>query len=106
MKSWVTAGTDAIERKAGMAKGANMTKTGTIKGKVVDTHKRAMSGAEIRVEGTHLVAIAGLDGDYSIDGVPAGARRVTVTMVLGTRTLDVVVPEDGAVTVDFEVKPL
>jgi hypothetical protein len=83
-----------------------MADTGTVEGKVLDTHGKEQPGAEVQIEGTELTGIAGIDGSYRIENVPAGQRRIKASMVLGHQTKDVVVPADGSVAVDFTVRPL
>jgi hypothetical protein len=83
-----------------------MTQTGTVKGKVEDRDGKGLAGAEIQVEGTQLIAITDMEGSYSIESVPTGARRITASMVLGTETKPVNVEAGRTVLVNFTVKPL
>ena len=83
-----------------------MTKTGTVAGKVQDKHHKGQVGAEIMVENTNLISVTGMDGIYRIPDVPAGQHRITASMVIGSQTKVVTVPAGGTVTVDFTVNPL
>ena len=61
--------------RSAMGQGA----VGTIRGRIIDASSgRALSEAQVTVEGTRLGAITGVTGEYSIVAVPAGSQTVTV----------------------------
>jgi TonB-linked SusC/RagA family outer membrane protein len=78
---------------------------GTIMGQVLDrTSNEPLSGAQVFVVGTSRGALANQDGRYLIQGVPAGQQEVRATLIgYSTQTLQVVVPEGGTVTQNFEL---
>jgi TonB-linked SusC/RagA family outer membrane protein len=78
---------------------------GTIHGRVTDAATGApMEDVQVRVEGTSLGAITGPDGAYTITGVPAGPRAISVRRVgYAPQRLTVTVSESGAATQDIAV---
>jgi iron complex outermembrane recepter protein len=84
----------------------NPTSTGTITGRVLNlTTREYVSSAEVRVQGTDLVAFTASDGSYRLSQVPAGPAVVTVKYT-GTTTERATVPVSagGVATLDFELK--
>ena len=76
---------------------------GQVTGRVVDAATgRPVASARVAVQGLQLAANAGVDGRYTIDGVPAGARTLTVTALgYASKTVTgVQVPAGGAATLD------
>ena len=79
--------------------------TGTITGRVFNpASKEYVRNAQVRVEGTNLVAASEDEGVYRITGVPAGEARIVVTFTgYTTATATVIVPAGGSVSRDFEI---
>ncbi|MBI5768035.1 MAG: TonB-dependent receptor [Verrucomicrobia bacterium] len=79
--------------------------TGAITGRVLNLSTREfLSNAEVRVEGTALVATTERDGTYRLTPVPAGAAVVTVTYTGATTARSTVQVAPGrTATLDFEV---
>ncbi|MEK9135539.1 MAG: TonB-dependent receptor, partial [Bacteroidota bacterium] len=56
--------------------------TGKIKGKIVDREsKEALVGANVQIEGTTYGAASDVNGEYTINNVPAGTHTVKATYV-------------------------
>ena len=53
--------------------------SGSLKGTVLDANDQPVIGAAIRIEGTRLGAASGVDGSFTIAGVPAGTYTVEVS---------------------------
>lgn len=79
--------------QAGLAQGA-----GRIVGRVVDgATGRGLPGALVAVQGAQRQAVAGVDGRYVIEGVPAGARTLVVSLIgYSTKTVTGVQVAAGA----------
>jgi hypothetical protein len=55
---------------------------GVVRGKVVDAAtNEPIIGANIRIESQRLYAVSGLDGTYSLKGVPIGEHQLTISYV-------------------------
>ncbi len=52
---------------------------GTLKGKVIDTKKNAIIGANVFLKGTTMGAATDFDGNYSIKSVPAGSYTLVIS---------------------------
>ena len=79
---------------------------GQVAGRVVDAATgRPVAAARVAVQGLQLAANAGVDGRYTIGGVPAGARTLTVTALgYASKTVTgVVVPAGGTATQDVSL---
>jgi hypothetical protein len=79
---------------------------GQVTGRVVDAATgRPVAAARVAVQGLQLAANAGVDGRYTITGVPAGARALNVTALgYASKTVTgVVVPAGGAATQDVSL---
>lgn len=79
------------------------TPTGTITGRVVErTTQRPLVGVAVFVTGTENSTVTGTDGRFSMTGVPAGAQRVTASMI-GYATLqqDVTVIAGATASIEF-----
>jgi TonB-dependent SusC/RagA subfamily outer membrane receptor len=51
--------------------------TGVLSGVIYDqTNKTGLSGAEVRIKGTALVAVTGRDGRFTIADVPSGTKEI------------------------------
>ena len=84
-----------------------MAQTGTIEGTVIDADSGdPLPGATVQVEGTNLGAATGVDGEYELTGVPAGAQQMRISFV-GYETVlrNVEVEANQTVTADFELVP-
>jgi hypothetical protein len=63
-----------------LAAGAEAQGNGRVSGAVLDASTgRALPGAQVAVQGSALRAGAGVDGRYTLDGVPAGTHALVVT---------------------------
>jgi TonB-linked SusC/RagA family outer membrane protein len=76
---------------------------GTIRGRVSDAATaEPLVGVQIRVDGTTIGAQTGADGTYTITGVPAGSRSVSVRRVgYAPERVTVTVAAEAAATQDF-----
>ena len=86
---------------------ANAVTSGKITGFVQDAATRdPLAGVTIRVVGTELRVISGLNGEYFILNVPVGTYRVEVHMIgyLPVRTQEVTVNSDRTTRIDFELE--
>ena len=81
--------------------------TGRVRGRVVETGtNRAISDAQVIVQGGTIGGVTNEAGDYTISNVPAGARTIEVRRLgYGRRSQAVVVPAGGEVRADFELSP-
>ncbi len=89
------------------AAGAAFAQTGTIKGKITDKQTgETLPGATIVVEGTAHGAAADVNGDYTIEGVPAG-RYQLVARYIGYQSETVVsqVYDGQTTTENFQLAP-
>jgi hypothetical protein len=79
--------------------------TGTITGRVLNrTNNEYVSRAEVRVEGTSLVAVTESDGTYRLSPVPAGEVALSVNYIGATTERATVYVEAGRIaTRDFEL---
>ncbi|HEU0013363.1 MAG TPA: TonB-dependent receptor [Longimicrobium sp.] len=80
--------------------------TGAVTGRVVDAATgRPLPAARVAVPGAARAASAGVDGRYTITGVPAGAQSLTVTLLgYATKTVTgVQVPAGGTATQDVSL---
>jgi TonB-dependent SusC/RagA subfamily outer membrane receptor len=56
--------------------------TGTVSGRVTDASiGRGLPDVQVTIDGTRIGAITGPNGEYTLIGVPAGARNVTVRRI-------------------------
>lgn len=80
--------------------------TGTITGRIFNpVSGEYVRNAEIRVQGTDLLAVSEEAGNYEIDRVPAGAATIVVKFTgYTTMTATVEVPAGGTVTHDFDLQ--
>ncbi len=86
---------------------AHAVTSGKITGFVRDAATRdPLAGVTIRVAGTELRAISGLNGEYFILNVPVGDYRVEVQMIgyLPVRTQALTVNSDRNARIDFELE--
>ncbi len=80
--------------------------TGTVQGRVLDaTANAGVAGAQVFVAATMIGALTDAEGGYSLSGVPAGERIVTVRLI-GYRETSrgVAVMAGETVTLDFTVE--
>ena len=79
--------------------------TGTVSGAVTDEAGAAVSGAEVRVEGTKLHTSSDERGHYELRDVPAGTHSVRALM-LGFKSAlrSVTVEVGGTATLDFQLE--
>src|SRR5690242_304917 len=87
------------------AAGAANAQTGTVTGSVTDSASVAVSGADVRIDGTTLHVLTDDAGRYTLANVPAGAHTVRV-LQLGFRaaTSAIMVEAGGTVNVDFHLE--
>jgi iron complex outermembrane recepter protein len=80
--------------------------TGTITGRILNpVSGEYVRNAEIRVQGTDLLAVSEDAGTYELARVPAGQAKLVVTFTgYTTVTATVDVPAGGTVTRDFELR--
>ncbi len=80
--------------------------SGTIRGHVTDAASgRGLADAQVTVEGTRVGGITNSNGDYSLTGVPAGQRSVTVRRIgYQPMTVKVDVGAGASATVDAALK--
>jgi outer membrane receptor protein involved in Fe transport len=79
---------------------------GQVTGRVLDAATgRPVASARVAVQGLQLAANAGVDGRYTITGVPAGPRALTVSALgYATKTVTgVQVPAGGTATQDLSL---
>lgn len=79
---------------------------GQIVGRVVDAATgRGLTGARVAVQGAPVAANTGVDGRYTLNGVPAGSRTLTVSLLgYGTKTVTgVEVPAGGSASMDVSL---
>ena len=61
---------------------AAQSTTGTVRGRVTDAASgRALADAQVTVDGTRIGGITGANGEYTLNGVPAGQRAVTIRRI-------------------------
>ncbi|HEU4880218.1 MAG TPA: TonB-dependent receptor plug domain-containing protein, partial [Gemmatimonadaceae bacterium] len=80
--------------------------TGSVRGHVTDAASgRAIADAQVLVEGTRIGGVSNSAGDFTLSGVPAGQRRVTVRRI-GYQPLTAVVTvgAGASATVDAALK--
>jgi len=80
--------------------------TGALAGRVLNSTTRDyVSAAEIRIQGTSLVATTASDGSYRLPAVPAGLALVTVTYTgSATERASIQIEPGRTATLDFELK--
>jgi TonB-dependent receptor len=74
--------------------------TGQVAGRVLDQATgRPLASARVAVQGTQLAALSGVDGRYTLTGVPAGTVTLTVALLsYAPKTVTGVVVRSGAST--------
>jgi len=86
---------------------------GTVTGKITESStNEVLPGANVTVKGTSIGAASGLNGVYTISGVPAGTHTLVVSFIghktieIGHKTIEkeVTVTEGGKVTANFEME--
>ncbi|WP_035568064.1 SusC/RagA family TonB-linked outer membrane protein [Hymenobacter sp. IS2118] len=55
--------------------------TGSVSGRVTDSKNEGIPGATVLIEGTTLGSSSNVDGTYSIQNVPAGAKTLVISFV-------------------------
>ena len=55
--------------------------TGSVSGRITDDKREGVPGATVLIEGTTMGSSTNVDGTYSIQNVPAGARMLVVSFV-------------------------
>jgi outer membrane receptor protein involved in Fe transport len=83
---------------------ARAQSTGTIRGRVTSDDGKAVEGAFVRLIGKNKGAAANRDGQYAINGVPAGSHELA-TQAIGYRTQRkaVTVASGDTITVDLRL---
>ncbi|HUG41317.1 MAG TPA: TonB-dependent receptor [Longimicrobiales bacterium] len=81
--------------------------TGTIAGTVIDgTTLAPIGGATVVVDGTELAAITRSDGNFLLTGVPAGTRRLSVSLIGYARhEQEITVSAGGTATAEILLQP-
>ena len=77
---------------------------GTVAGTITDTAGQPLGGVQIVAVGTQRGAISGVDGRYTISGIPAGERQIRATSLgyrAEVRRIELAAGE--TVTVDFQL---
>ncbi|MBE3576225.1 MAG: carboxypeptidase regulatory-like domain-containing protein [Limnochordales bacterium] len=64
---------------AGTSEALGQQQKGTVVGLVITPDGRGVAGARVHVKGTTLETATGADGEYKLEGVPAGWQTVEVT---------------------------
>jgi hypothetical protein len=84
---------------------AAQSAAGTVSGRILNPATgEYVRNAQIRVEGTNLLAVSEDGGLYSLPGVPAGPARLSVTFTgYRTETAGVQVPAGGTAVRDFDL---
>ncbi|PAW68282.1 MAG: hypothetical protein B9S34_02975 [Opitutia bacterium Tous-C1TDCM] len=84
---------------------AAQSAVGTVSGRILNPATgEYVRNAQIRVEGTNLLAVSEDGGLYSLPGVPAGPARLSVTFTgYRTETAAVQVPAGGTAVRDFDL---
>ncbi len=85
--------------------GTAWAQTGTVSGTVTDSLGAAVSGAEVRVDGTRIHALTDVNGHFELLNVPAGAHTVRV-LLLGYKptTRAVTVEAGGTLSLDIQLE--
>jgi TonB-linked SusC/RagA family outer membrane protein len=79
--------------------------TGRVTGTVTSEAGNPLAGAQVAVTGTTLGARTGANGQFTIEGVPAGSRTVRANMLnYGEQTRTVTVAAGQAVTANFTLR--
>src|SRR5690349_18113827 len=60
---------------------AAQTATGRVTGVITDENHMPVQGAQVSLSGTTLGGLTGLDGRYTIGGVPAGSYELRVQRI-------------------------
>ncbi|WP_428276918.1 YfbK domain-containing protein [Candidatus Palauibacter sp.] len=91
---------------AGPAPAHAQSETGAVRGTVLDaTAGVGVAGAQVFVAGTTIGTLTDADGGYSLSGVPAGERVVTVRLIGYRETSkSITVTAGETVTLDFSVE--
>lgn len=76
---------------------------GRVDGHVTRTDGSGLGGVAVSVDGTSIATLTDSDGRYSLNGVPAGAHRLTFSASDFTDSAEAEVPAGGGVTVDKSV---
>jgi len=86
--------------------GADSGAFGTLTGRVLNsTTKDYVSAAEVRVQGTGLVAFTESDGSYRLPAIPSGLVVITVSYTgSATARTSIQIEPDRTATLDFELK--
>ena len=80
--------------------------TGTVRGHVTDAaNGRPLADAQVTVDGTRIGGITNVSGDYTLNGVPAGQRAVTVRRIgYQPVTVNVTVGAGASATADAALR--
>ena len=85
----------------------SFAQTGSFSGTVLDAKTaESLIGATIQLEGTQLGAVAGVDGSYTVAGIPVGSYNVVASFV-GYRPqtkFNVVVRSEGNIDINFRLE--
>jgi anti-sigma factor RsiW len=85
---------------------ADVANAGSVQGRVTDANKTPIVGAMVQIAGTNTAVTTGAQGEYSLGGVPAGERQLTVRRI-GYQEIkrDVAVVQGQTVSADIVLAP-
>ena len=107
MRTWVIRTTLAVALALASAAPAFAQATGQVTGTVADSVTgEPLAGAQVLITGTKLGTVAGNDGHFLIQGVPAGQATVRVQRIgYSFAERSVTVSDGQTTTVDFHLQP-
>lgn len=84
----------------------NAQTTSVITGRVLDTDKLPLPGANVTIEGSEIGTVSDVNGFYTLVQVPVGSRKVHVSYIGFTEETEEVVVSVGKTTeLNFQLKP-
>lgn len=102
MRSWLAVRVSMSIVVAALAATRVLAQTGTIRGKVIDSTGAPLPGALIAVDRTAVRTQANSSGNYTLLGVPAGARTIRAQVIgFAPLSIDVTVNANATVTQDL-----
>ena len=76
-----------------------------ISGKITDENNEALEFVSVRIAGTAIGAVSGLDGTYSLSAPEADTIRITFTLIGYQDSRRTLIKPKGAVTVNVKMEP-